>query len=158
MLLQNEYVPALLGMATANMILKQMSRARNFLKRIASVTWDPAVGDDFEKSWLLLADIYIQAGKYHLATDLLNRCVKYNKVRYCSNYLNECFTLIGQSVSERDLLILVHFRNQTLFPVEVVKFEFSPTPNPTLTTIYTTSVPTNSPIPYNPFSFPKLKS
>uniref|UniRef100_A0A8C4RCG7 Tetratricopeptide repeat domain 21B n=1 Tax=Eptatretus burgeri TaxID=7764 RepID=A0A8C4RCG7_EPTBU len=82
---QNEYVPALLGMATANMILKQMSRARNFLKRIASMTWDPAVGDDFEKSWLLLADIYIQAGKYHLATDLLNRCVKYNKA-CCKGY------------------------------------------------------------------------
>uniref|UniRef100_UPI00358DF2F5 tetratricopeptide repeat protein 21B n=1 Tax=Myxine glutinosa TaxID=7769 RepID=UPI00358DF2F5 len=82
---QNEYVPALLGMATASMILKQTSRARNFLKRLTSMPWDPAVGDDFEKSWLLLSDIYIQAGKYHLATDLLNRCVKHNKA-CCKGY------------------------------------------------------------------------
>lgn len=40
-----------------------------------------AEADDLEKSWLLLADIYCQGGKFDLASELLRRCVQYNKVR-----------------------------------------------------------------------------
>jgi hypothetical protein len=36
--------------------------------------------EDLEKSWLLLADIYIQSGKYDMATELLKRCLQYNMV------------------------------------------------------------------------------
>ena len=37
-------------------------------------------GDDLEKSWLLLADIYVQSGKYDMAQELLKRVLQYNKV------------------------------------------------------------------------------
>ena len=36
--------------------------------------------EEFERSWLLLADIYIQSGKHDLANDLLKRCLRYNQV------------------------------------------------------------------------------
>lgn len=72
---------ALLAMAQAFMILKQTPRARNQLKRITKVAWNAAEAEDLEKCWLLLADIYIQSGKYDIATDLLKRCLLYNKVR-----------------------------------------------------------------------------
>lgn len=36
--------------------------------------------EEFERSWLLLADIYIQSGKHDLANDLLKRCLQYNQV------------------------------------------------------------------------------
>lgn len=36
--------------------------------------------DEFEKSWLLLADIYVHSGKYDIATELLRRCLSQNKV------------------------------------------------------------------------------
>lgn len=72
-------VPVLLGVATAHMILKQTPKARNHLKRISKVTWDPQNGEEFEKSWLLLADTYIQAGKYDMAIELLRKCLQYNK-------------------------------------------------------------------------------
>ena len=62
--LQKDHVPALLAMATAYMILKQTPRARNQLKRIAKMNWSIVDADEFEKSWLLLADIYIHSGKY----------------------------------------------------------------------------------------------
>ena len=39
----------------------------------------------FEKSWLLLADIYIQTSKFNTATDLLKRCLQYNKVSIAIN-------------------------------------------------------------------------
>eukprot|EP00455_Lapot_gusevi_P005053 TRINITY_DN12130_c0_g1_i4.p1 TRINITY_DN12130_c0_g1~~TRINITY_DN12130_c0_g1_i4.p1 ORF type:complete len:144 (-),score=53.20 TRINITY_DN12130_c0_g1_i4:36-431(-) len=34
---------------------------------------------EFERSWLLLADIYIQVGKYDLATELCQKCLTHNK-------------------------------------------------------------------------------
>ncbi|XP_054643710.1 tetratricopeptide repeat protein 21B isoform X1 [Dunckerocampus dactyliophorus] len=76
---EKDHVPALLAMATAYMMLKQTPRARNQLKRIAKMTWNIVDADEFEKSWLLLADIYIHSGKYDLADDLLKRCLNHNK-------------------------------------------------------------------------------
>ncbi|KAG7464116.1 hypothetical protein MATL_G00183890 [Megalops atlanticus] len=76
---EKDHVPALLGMATAYMILKQTPRARNQLKRISKMNWSDIDADEFEKSWLLLADIYIQSGKYDMAGELLKRCLRHNK-------------------------------------------------------------------------------
>ncbi|KAM6955026.1 tetratricopeptide repeat protein 21B isoform 2-T2 [Lycodopsis pacificus] len=77
--IEKEHVPALLAMATAYMMLKQTPRARNQLKRIAKMNWNRVDADEFEKSWLLLADIYIHLGKYDMAGDLLKRCLNHNK-------------------------------------------------------------------------------
>ncbi|KAM5280322.1 tetratricopeptide repeat protein 21B [Ctenodactylus gundi] len=74
-----DHIPALLGMATAYMILKQTPKARNQLKRIAKLTWNPIDAEEFEKSWLLLADIYIQSAKYDMAEDLLKQCLRHNR-------------------------------------------------------------------------------
>lgn len=67
-------------MAQAYMILKQTPRARNQLKLLAKAQWTTEDAEDLEKSWLLLADIYIKSGKYDIATELLKRCLNYNKV------------------------------------------------------------------------------
>ncbi|XP_029461519.1 tetratricopeptide repeat protein 21B isoform X2 [Rhinatrema bivittatum] len=76
---EKDHIPALLGMATAYMILKQTPRARNQLKRISKMNWNAIEAEEFEKSWLLLADIYIQSGKYDMAGELLKRCLRHNK-------------------------------------------------------------------------------
>ena len=76
---ERESVPALLGMANAYIILKQVPRARNQLKRLAKMDWTGADAEDLEKSWLMLADIYIQSGKFDLAQELLKKCLQYNK-------------------------------------------------------------------------------
>ncbi|KAG8443540.1 hypothetical protein GDO86_012083 [Hymenochirus boettgeri] len=74
-----ENVSALLAVAQAYMILKQSPRARNQLKRLSKMKWSLAHAEDLEKSWLLLADVYIKSGKYDIATELLKRCLLYNK-------------------------------------------------------------------------------
>mgnify|MGYP001204356391 CR=1 FL=1 len=74
-----DYVPACLAMATAFMMLKQAPKARQQLKRIAKMAFSQQSAAEFEKSWLLLADIYISNGKYDLAQDLCRRCLQYNK-------------------------------------------------------------------------------
>ncbi|XP_075367447.1 tetratricopeptide repeat protein 21B isoform X5 [Mycteria americana] len=76
---EKDHIPALLGMATAYMILKQTPRARNQLKRISKMSWNPIDAEEFEKSWLLLADIYIQSAKYDMAGELLKRCLRHNR-------------------------------------------------------------------------------
>uniref|UniRef100_A0A8D1WDA2 Tetratricopeptide repeat domain 21A n=2 Tax=Sus scrofa TaxID=9823 RepID=A0A8D1WDA2_PIG len=76
---EKDSVPALLAMAQAYSLLKQVPKARTQLKRLAKAPWALAEADDLEKSWLLLADIYCQGGKFDLASELLRRCVQYNK-------------------------------------------------------------------------------
>merc|ERR1719239_679559 len=76
---EREDVGALYGIAAAYMVLKQTPRARNTLKRVAKSPWTIKDGDDLEKSWLLLADIYVQSGKYDMAQELLKRVLQYNK-------------------------------------------------------------------------------
>lgn len=70
----------MLALATAYMMLKQTPRARNLLKRISKMNWNIVDADEFEKSWLLLADVYVHSGKYDMATELLKRCLSHNKV------------------------------------------------------------------------------
>ncbi|RQM27719.1 hypothetical protein B5M09_002425 [Aphanomyces astaci] len=74
-------VPALLGMslATAYMLAKQQSKARNQLKRIAKMNYDAAIPDEFERSYILLADIYVNRAKYDLAQELCKKALQHNK-------------------------------------------------------------------------------
>ncbi|CAN7998156.1 unnamed protein product [Ixodes hexagonus] len=74
-----DHVGAILGMATAHMILKQVPRARHQLKRVMKAPWNFGDAEYLEKCWTLLADIYIQSGKYDVATDLLKKTLQYNK-------------------------------------------------------------------------------
>nr|XP_012597615.1 tetratricopeptide repeat protein 21A isoform X6 [Microcebus murinus] len=76
---EKDSVPALLALAQAYVLLKQIPKARTQLKRLAKAPWMLAEAEDLEKSWLLLADIYCQGGKFDLASELLRRCVQYNK-------------------------------------------------------------------------------
>jgi len=72
-------VPCLVGMATALQIMKQTPKARNHLKRVAKAPFTQEEAEEFERGWLLLADIHIQGGKYDLAQDLLKKCLTANK-------------------------------------------------------------------------------
>ncbi|KAK2854581.1 hypothetical protein Q7C36_006450 [Tachysurus vachellii] len=65
--------------AQALLLLKQIPKARNFLKRISKMQWTPDIAEDFEKSCLLLADMYIKTGKHVNADKLLDDCIRHNK-------------------------------------------------------------------------------
>eukprot|EP00668_Euglena_longa_P004314 GGOE01005062.1.p1 GENE.GGOE01005062.1~~GGOE01005062.1.p1 ORF type:complete len:1337 (-),score=400.50 GGOE01005062.1:270-3734(-) len=72
-------VPCLVGMATALQMMKQTPKARNHLKRVAKAPYTQEEADEFERGWLLLADIYISGGKFDLAQDLLKKALQANK-------------------------------------------------------------------------------
>jgi len=76
------YYPALLAMAEGLIVQKQLSKARNQLKRLADLAkkgYTPEFADTFERGWLLLADIYIHNGKYDLACSLCQVAKEYNR-------------------------------------------------------------------------------
>uniref|UniRef100_A0A8B9LLD7 Tetratricopeptide repeat domain 21A n=1 Tax=Astyanax mexicanus TaxID=7994 RepID=A0A8B9LLD7_ASTMX len=76
---KNVFLEASLLVAAQGLLqLKQFPRARNFLKRISKVQWTHAIAEDFEKSCLLLADMYITMGRNTNAEKLLNDCIQHN--------------------------------------------------------------------------------
>lgn len=79
---KKDYIPALLAMSQGLIILKQQTKARNQLKRIADLAkkgYNPEFMDDFERAWLLLAEIYIQSSKYDLASSLCHLAKDHNR-------------------------------------------------------------------------------
>jgi tetratricopeptide repeat protein 21B len=74
-----DHVGTALGLATAYMLLKQIPRARNQLKRVAKNVWNFEDAEYLERCWLLLADIYIQNNKYDMANELLHRVLQHNR-------------------------------------------------------------------------------
>lgn len=79
---KKDYVPALLAMSQGLIIQKQVTKARNQLKRVADLAkkgYNPEFMDDFERAWLLLAEIYIQSSKYDLASSLCHLAKDHNR-------------------------------------------------------------------------------
>ncbi|CAG0921103.1 unnamed protein product [Notodromas monacha] len=74
-----DHVGVILAMSTAYMLLKQVPRARNTLKRVAKSMWTFEDAEYLEKCWILLADIYVQSGKYDMASELLKRVLDNNQ-------------------------------------------------------------------------------
>ena len=48
------------------MLLKQVPKARNYLKRASALAWSSEDADDIEKCWLLLASTYLSVRKRNL--------------------------------------------------------------------------------------------
>ncbi|KAM7360843.1 tetratricopeptide repeat protein 21B-like isoform 2-T5 [Cochliomyia hominivorax] len=72
-------VGPILGMSTGFILLKQTQRAKNHLKRLAKASWNFEEAEYLERSWLLLADIYINANKWDVAEGLVDRVLEHNK-------------------------------------------------------------------------------
>nr|VZI27184.1 unnamed protein product [Spirometra erinaceieuropaei] len=84
-----ESVAAIYGAAVCYMLLRQPQRAKNTLKRLAKYSWTPESAEFLEKSWLLLADIYIAMDKPDMAHELLKRCLQFNQA-YSSCSSSSC--------------------------------------------------------------------
>lgn len=74
-----EFLPAVLGMATGFMIEKNQHKARNLLKRIGKMEVSKHDGEDFEKANLLLAKFYIDKGSFDKAQEVCRKALLQNK-------------------------------------------------------------------------------
>ena len=75
----HDNVPALLAMSSCFLMLKQTPKARNQLKRIAKLPFNSGEADEFERSWLLFAEINMKDKKrFEEARELCRKALKYN--------------------------------------------------------------------------------
>jgi tetratricopeptide repeat protein 21B len=71
-------IPGLLGLAVSHMLKKDSSKARNHLKRLAKMDYNYEFADEFERGYLLLAEIYIDLGKLDQAIALVKSALQHN--------------------------------------------------------------------------------
>eukprot|EP00474_Spongospora_subterranea_P004854 CRZ05312.1 hypothetical protein [Spongospora subterranea] len=74
-----DYIPAYLALAHAFLELKEAPKARNQLKIIAGMTPGNAYADEFERSWLMLAEMYISSGSVDLAQKLARKTLEHSR-------------------------------------------------------------------------------
>jgi tetratricopeptide repeat protein 21B len=68
-----------LGLALALKLEGAETKARNMLKRIAKLEYNPEFWREYERSYLILAEGYVSREKPDLAQELCRRCLFYNK-------------------------------------------------------------------------------
>lgn len=76
---EKNYIPALLAFAILMQGDSSTKIVRNTLKKIAKMPFDASYFMEFEISYLLLAEDYVERGKIDLAHDLAKRCLYYNQ-------------------------------------------------------------------------------
>jgi tetratricopeptide repeat protein 21B len=76
------YAPAVVMMASAKIAENNGTRseqeAREILRSLQKIPYQPEFADDFEKGWLMSADLAISQDQYPIASDLLSMCLRYN--------------------------------------------------------------------------------
>ena len=74
-----DYLPAILGLATAYMIDKEQHKAKNLLKRVARLEPYKCNMEDFAKASLLHARLHIEKGRFDVAQDAIRDVLGSNR-------------------------------------------------------------------------------
>lgn len=95
-----DHVGPVYALAAVHVVLRQSQRARNQLKRVATRRWTFEDAEYLERCWLLLADLYLQAGKTDMVIELLDRVRLHNKS------CGKAFELAGQCSEKTQMYAL----------------------------------------------------
>ncbi|CAF0759693.1 unnamed protein product [Adineta ricciae] len=72
-------IGALCAISECYIGLKDVQKARQYLKRTAKMTWNMDDADEIEQCWLMLAMTYVQTAKYDQALELCKKVLSVNK-------------------------------------------------------------------------------
>ncbi|CAG9315664.1 unnamed protein product [Blepharisma stoltei] len=75
----NFYVPAIIIYSLGKCAANRQEDAKHQLRSLAKIPYHAEFAEDFEKGWLMLAEIYIDSNNLDLSQDLLQRCLRYNQ-------------------------------------------------------------------------------
>lgn len=78
--MQKDNAGALCAISECFIGLKNVQKARQYLKRATKVVWNMDDADELEQCWLMLAMTYLQASKYDEALELCKKVLTVNKV------------------------------------------------------------------------------
>lgn len=79
-LLQRDNIGALCAISECLIGLKNVQKARQYLKKTTKIAWNVDDADEIEQCWLMLAMTYVQATKYDEALELCKKVLSVNKV------------------------------------------------------------------------------
>lgn len=75
----SSYVPAIIAYSLGKVVANRSEDAKHQLKNLVKIPYQADFAEEFERGWLLLANIYIDTNGLDLAEDLCQRCLRYNQ-------------------------------------------------------------------------------
>jgi tetratricopeptide repeat protein 21B len=73
------YVPAMIAYTVAKQALNKDSDAKSMLRNFSKYPYTIEYAEEFEKGWLMLAQVFIDSDNKDSAVELLHRCLKFNQ-------------------------------------------------------------------------------
>ena len=75
----NSYVPAIIAYAIGKQSINRDGDAKSMLRNFTKIPYTLEFSEDFEKGWLMLAQVFIDSDAKDAAGELLQKCLKYNQ-------------------------------------------------------------------------------
>ena len=73
------YVPAMIAYTVGKQAMNKDTDAKSMLRNFSKYPYTIEYAEEFEKGWLMLAQAFIDSDNKDSATELLQRCLKYNQ-------------------------------------------------------------------------------
>lgn len=73
------YVPAMIAYTVGKQAMNKDTDAKSMLRNFSKYPYTIEYAEEFEKGWLMLAQVFIDSDNKDSATELLQRCLKYNQ-------------------------------------------------------------------------------
>lgn len=73
------YIPAMIAYTVGKQGMSRDSDAKSMLRNFAKFPYTIEYAEEFEKGWLMLAQVFIETDSKDSATELLQRCLKFNQ-------------------------------------------------------------------------------
>lgn len=73
------YVPAIIAYAVGKQAANREADAKSMLRNFTKITYTVEYAEEFEKGWLMLAQVFIDTDAKDSAIELLQKCLKYNQ-------------------------------------------------------------------------------
>lgn len=73
------YVPAIIAYAIGKQSINREADSKSMLRNFTKIPYTVEFAEDFEKGWLMLSQIFIDSDAKDAASELLQKCLKYNQ-------------------------------------------------------------------------------
>lgn len=73
------YIPAMIAYTVGKQAMSRDSDAKSMLRNFAKFPYTIEYAEEFEKGWLMLAQVFIESDNKDSAAELLQRCLKFNQ-------------------------------------------------------------------------------
>ena len=73
------YVPGIIAYAVGKQAINRDTDAKSMLRNFTKIPYTVEFAEEFEKGWLMLSQVFIDTDAKDSASELLQKCLKYNQ-------------------------------------------------------------------------------